>query len=165
MIFGKKDHLVGLDIGSSSIKVAELKVTGKGRVLTKFGMTQIAPGIIVEGRIMDMERLANDIKTLFKSQKIRQKNVAISTGGHSVVIKTINISNRSDKTLHDTIFSEAEQYIPYDIDDVNLDFQILGPSDFSDDQMNVLLVAVKKDLVAEYIDLINQAGLNPCIID
>ena len=165
MIFGKNDHLVGLDIGSSSIKVAELKVTGKGRVLTKFGMTQIAPGIIVEGRIMDMERLANDIKTLFKSQKIRQKNVAISTGGHSVVIKTINISNRSDKTLHDTIFSEAEQYIPYDIDDVNIDYQVLGESEFSLDQMNVLLVAVKRDLVAEYIDLTHLAGLNPKIID
>ncbi len=165
MIFGKKDHLVGLDIGSSFIKVAELKVTGKGYALQKFGIARIAPGIIAEGRVIDMKSLANDIRALFKSQKIREKNVAISTGGHSVVIKTINTSTRPEQELHDTIYSEAEQYIPYDIDDVNIDYQVLGESEFSPDQMNVLLVAVKKDLVAEYIDLIHLAGLNPKIID
>lgn len=165
MIFGKKDHLVGLDIGSSFIKVAEIKVTGKGHVLNKFGMSRIAPGSIVGGRVVKMDDLANDIKSLFKSQKIREKNVAISTGGHSVVIKTINTSNKPEKELHETIYSEAEQYIPYDIDDVNIDYQILGESEFSPDQINVLLVAVKKDLVAEYIDLIHKAGLNPTIID
>ena len=165
MIFGKKGHLVGLDIGSSFIKVAEIKVTGKGHVLNKFGMSQVAPGSIVEGRVVKVDDLANDIKSLFKSQKIREKNVAISTGGHSVVIKTINTSNRPEKELHETIYSEAEQYIPYDINDVNIDYQILGESEFSPDQINVLLVAVKKDLVAEYIDLIHKAGLNPKIID
>jgi len=165
MIFGKKDHLVGLDIGSSFIKVAELKVTGKGIVLHKFGMARIKPGSIVEGRIVDMPGLANDIRALFKSQKIREKNVAISTGGHSVVIKTINTATRPEKELHNTIYSEAEQYIPYDIDDVNIDYQVMGESEFSSDQMNVLVVAVKKDLVAEYIDLIHLAGLYPKIID
>ncbi len=165
MIFGKKDHLVGLDIGSSFIKVAELKVTGKGYVLHRFGMSRIPPGSIVEGRIVDMDSLANDIRLLFKTQKIREKNVAISTGGHSVVIKTINTIVNDETQLHDTIHSEAEQYIPYDIDDVNIDYQVLGESDFSPDQMNVLLVAVKKDLVAEYIELIQLAGLNPTIID
>ncbi len=165
MIFGKKDHLVGLDIGSSFIKVAELKTVGKGLGLHKFGMARIEPGTIVEGRIVKMDALAENIQSLFKSQKIREKNVAISTGGHSVVIKTINIMKRSGKELHDAINSEAEQYIPYDIDDVNIDYQVLGESEFSPDQLNVLLVAVKKDLVAEYIQLIQMAGLNPRIID
>jgi len=165
MILGKKDHLVGLDIGSSSIKVAEIKVTGKGHVLNKFGMSKVTPGSIVEGRVVNVDGLANDIKTLFKSQKIREKNVAISTGGHSVVIKTINTLNKPEQELHKTIYSEAEQYIPYDIDDVNIDYQILGESEFSPDEINVLLVAVRKDLVAEYIDLIQKAGLNPKIID
>ncbi len=164
-MFRKKDHLVGLDIGSSFIKVAELKPTGQGHALHKFGMIRIAPGSIVEGRIADMKGLANDIKSLFKSQKIHEKNVAISTGGHSVVIKTINTTTRPGKELHDTIYSEAEQYIPYDIDDVNIDYQIVGESEFSPEQVNVLLVAVKKDLVAEYIELIQLAGLNPKIID
>ena len=166
MIFGKKDNLIGLDIGSSFIKVADIKVTGNGQhVLQKFGMSKIAPGTIAGGRIIDIDALANDIKTLLKSQKIRKKNVAISTGGHSIVIKTINIPNKPQKELYDIILSQAEQYIPYDIDDVNIDYQILGQSEFSPDQVNVLIVAVKKDIVAEYIDLIHMAGLNPGIID
>jgi type IV pilus assembly protein PilM len=165
MFFRKKDQLVGLDIGSSRIKVAVLKETSKGYVLQKLGMTPIPSGLIDEGRIMDADAVAEIIRTLFRSHRIKHKNVAISTGGYSVVIKTIVLPTVSEKALVASIRTEAEQYIPYDIDDVNLDFQILGPSEFSDDHMNVLLVAVKKDLVAEYIDLINQAGLNPCIID
>ena len=114
MIFGKKDHLVGLDIGSSFIKVAEIKATGKGNVLNKFGMMKIAPGTIVEGRVIDMKGLANDIKTLFKSQKIREKNVAISTGGHSVVIKTITIPAKTGKELQtNDINSKNRQFIYY----------------------------------------------------
>lgn len=165
MVIGKKNHLVGLDIGSAFIKVAEIKVSKKGNALQKFGIAPVKAGDIVEGRIMEMESLAQTIRDLFKSQKIREKNVAISTGGNSVVIKTISTSKASDKELHKTIRSEAEQYIPYDIDDVNIDYQILGESEFSPDQMNVLIVAVKKDLVAEYMDLIRMAGLVPGIID
>ncbi len=165
MFFRKKDQLVGLDIGSSRIKVAVVNETPKGHVLHKLGVAVVPMGVIEEGRIMDPDAVAEIIRTLFRTHRIKHKNIAISTGGYSVVIKTIVIPTVSEKELVGSIRTEAEQYIPYDIDDVNLDFQILGPSDFSDDQMNVLLVAVKKDLVAEYIDLINQAGLNPCIID
>ena len=165
MVFGKKDHLVGLDIGSAYIKVAELKISKKGNVLQKFGIVPVAAGAIVDGRIMDMPGLADTIRSLFKKQKIKEKNVAISTGGHSVVIKTISTAKVPDKELHKSIRTEAEQYIPYDIDDVNIDYQILGESEFSPDQMNVLLVAVKQDLVAEYMDLIKMAGLKPSIID
>jgi type IV pilus assembly protein PilM len=165
MVFRKSDHLVGLDIGSSFIKAAELKITKRGNILKKFGMAPVSPGAIVEGRIMDMEGVANTIRTLFKTQRIKEKNVAISTGGHSVVIKAINTAKVPEKELQTNIYSEAEQYIPYDIEDVNIDYQILGESEFSTDQMNVLLVAVKKDVVAEYIDLITMAGLYPKIID
>lgn len=165
MILRKKDHLVGLDIGSARIKAAELKQTSKGYVLKKFGVAELAPGAIVEGNIVNVDEVAQTIRALFKKEKIKEKNVAISTGGYSVVVKTINVPTVSEKDLQESIRFEAEQYIPYDIEDVNIDFQILGPSEFSPDQMNVLLVAVKKDLVAEYIDLINIAGLNPCIID
>ena len=165
MIFGGKKHLIGLDIGSSVVKAAEIKISSKEKVLKKFGMARIPHGAIAEDRIVDMEAVAREIRTLFKTLKIREKNVAISTGGHSVVIKTINTSKLPDSALHRTIYSEAEQYIPYDIDDVNIDYQILGESEFSSEQMSVLLVAVKKDLVAEYIELIQTAGLNPKIID
>ncbi|MCP4114643.1 MAG: type IV pilus assembly protein PilM [Desulfobacteraceae bacterium] len=165
MLFRKRDHLVGLDIGSSLIKVAEIRETAKGPALKKFGIAEIAPGAIVDGNIQDVEGIAHAIRALFKTHKIKEKNVAISTGGYSVVIKTISIPTASEQELQDSIRFEAEQYIPYDVEDVNIDFQILGTSTFSPDQMNVLLVAVKKDLVAEYMDLTNRAGLNPCIID
>ena len=165
MVFSKKDHLVGLDIGSSFIKVAELQISKNKKILKKFGMVPLAPGAIVEGRIMEMEEVARTIRSLFRSQKIRKKDVAISTGGHSVVIKTINTAKVPEKNLQETIVAEAEQYIPYDMEDVNIDYQILGESRFAPDQMNVLLVAVKKDLVAEYMELTASAGLNAKIID
>ncbi len=165
MAFLKKDHLVGLDIGSSTIKVAEFKKKGKEYALKNFGFAEIPPESIVEGNINDAESVANAIRSLFKIHKIKEKNVAISTGGYSVVVKTINVPTASEEELQMTIRSEAEQYIPYDIEDVNIDFQILGTSEFSPNQMDVLLVAVRKELVAEYIDMIHLAGLNPCIID
>ncbi|WP_020585669.1 type IV pilus biogenesis protein PilM [Desulfobacter curvatus] len=165
MIFGKKDHLVGLDIGAAFVKVAELKTTNKGRKLHKFGIAKVPEGMIQEGRIVDMEGLSEIIRSLFQSQKIKEKNVALSTGGHSVVIKTISTSKVPDEELHRNIRAEAEQYIPYDIDDVNIDYQILGDSEYSSEQMNVLLVAVRQDLVDEYVELIHMAGLNPVIID
>ncbi|MGD9822811.1 type IV pilus biogenesis protein PilM [Desulfobacter sp.] len=165
MKFGKKDHLAGLDIGAAFVKVAELKTTKKGRVLHKFGIAKVPEGMIQEGRIADMEGLAEIIRFLFKSHKIKEKNVALSTSGHSVVVKTISTSKVSDEELHRNIRAEAEQYIPYDIDDVNIDYQILGDSEYSAEQMNVLLVAVKQDLVDEYVELIRMAGLNPVIID
>lgn len=165
MKFGKKNHLVGLDIGAAFVKVAELKTTKKGRQLHKFGLAKVPEGMIEDGRIADMEGLAEIIRALFKSQNIKEKNVALSTGGHSVVIKTISTSKVADEELHKNIRAEAEQYIPYDIDDVNIDYQILGDSEYSSEQMNVLLVAVKQDLVDEYVELIHMAGLNPVIID
>lgn len=165
MVFKKSNQLVGLDIGSSYIKVAEIKNTPKGQVLKKFGLEKTPPGAIVEGRIENMDGVAKVIRTLFKKNKIKEKHVAISTGGHSVVIKTITTAKAPEKELHESIHSEAEQYIPYDIDDVNIDYHVLGESEFAPEQLNVLLVAVKKDLVAEYIDLINMAGIHPSVID
>ncbi len=167
MLFQPKDHLVGLDLGSSFIKVAELKRKGKADeyILKKFGVAPIPSGSIVDGRIEDMKTIAEAITALFKTNKIREKNVAIATGGYSVIIKTINMARATEEELQDQIYAEAEQYIPYDIEEVNIDYQVLGESEFSPEQISVLLVAVKKDLVAEYIELIDLAGLNPCIIE
>ncbi len=165
MGFSRKDHLVGLDIGAATIKAAEIQMSKKGNTLKKFGMIPVAPGAIADGRIMDMPEVANTIQTLFKSLKIREKKVAISTGGQTVVIKTINTAKVPEKDLQQAIVTEAEQYIPYDIEDVNIDYQIMGESEFSSEQMDVLLVAVKKDLVAEYMALTDMAGLNASIID
>ncbi|MBF0302897.1 MAG: type IV pilus assembly protein PilM [Desulfamplus sp.] len=168
MIFNKKSHLVGLDIGTSLIKVAEMKTSGKIPVLQKFGFTPIRPGLIEDGQIIEMDELSQVIRTLFKTHNIKSKNIAISTGGSSVVVKTISMpsaASSSEAALLESIRFEAEQYIPYDIDDMNVDFQVLGDNDGNADQMNVLLVAVKKDIVASYIELTDQAGLNAQVID
>jgi type IV pilus assembly protein PilM len=165
MVFGKKDHLVGLDIGSRSIKAAEIVDTKRGPMLRHFGIVDIAHGAIEEGTISDPESVAESIKQLFKSYNIKESNVAVSIGGYSVIVKKINVQNMAEEQLQETIHFEAEQYIPFDISDVNLDFQILGENESNPNQMNVFLVAAKKDMVNDYINLVNLAGLNPCIVD
>ena len=165
MFFKKKTHIVGLDIGSSTIKAAEVVETKKGPTLNNFGMLHIAPGIIEEGAIKDHAAVSAAIRELFKSSSIRDKNVAISIGGYSVIVKKINVQTMTEDKLQETIHFEAEQYIPFDISDVNLDFQILGESEHNPNQMSVLLVAAKKEMVNDYLHLIEMAGLNTLIID
>jgi type IV pilus assembly protein PilM len=165
MAFGKKDHIVGLDIGSRSIKAAEITETKRGLSLARFGIVDIAHGAIEEGTINDPETVAESIKQLFKSYNIKESNVAVSIGGYSVIVKKISVQTMDEEKLQETIHFEAEQYIPFDISDVNLDFQILGESESNPGQMNVFLVAAKKEMVNDYINLVNLAGLNPCIVD
>lgn len=165
MVFKRKDHLVGLDIGSQSIKVAEIKTSKNTRTLKKFGMTELAPGLIEEGAINDPQAVADSIRQLFKTHSIREKKVALSIGGYSIIIKKINLQKTGEEQLLETIHFEAEQYIPFDVNDVNLDFQILGESEHNPEQMNVLLVAAKKELINDYINLVQMAGLEPAIID
>jgi type IV pilus assembly protein PilM len=165
MLFGKKDHLVGLDIGSRSLKAAEVEETKRGRTLKRFGYTDVPPGAIEDGTINDPEALAEAIRQLFKAFSIKENNVAISIGGYSVIVKKIAVQTMDEKQLQDTIHFEAEQYIPFDISDVNLDFQILGENETNPNQMNVFLVAAKKEMVNDYVNLANLAGLTPCIVD
>jgi type IV pilus assembly protein PilM len=165
MIFGKKDNLVGLDIGSRSIKVAEIADKKRGRILERFGMVDIAPGLIEDGVIKDPETVAETLRQLFKTYNVKERNVAISIGGYSVIVKKISVQNMEEDQLQETIHFEAEQYIPFDINDVNLDFQILGENEHNPNQMNVLLVAAKKEMINDYVSLTQMAGLNPCIID
>lgn len=164
-LFGKETHLVGLDIGSRTIKVGEVMNTKSGYRLKNFGSVNITPGVIEEGELQDPEAVARFIRELYKSNGIKAQNVAISIGGYSVIVKKISIQAMSEEELNEAISHEAEQYIPFDISEVNLDFQILGEAESSPEQMNVLLVAAKKEMIAEYIELVQSAGLNPCIID
>ncbi|MBT8350334.1 MAG: pilus assembly protein PilM, partial [Deltaproteobacteria bacterium] len=109
--------------------------------------------------------VAESIRQLFKSYNIRKHNDALSIGGYSVIVKKINVQTMAEEQLQQSIHFEAEQYIPFDISDVNLDFQILGPNENNPNQMNVFLVAAKKEMVNDYVNLANLAGLNPCIVD
>ncbi|MBS3757384.1 MAG: type IV pilus assembly protein PilM [Desulfobacterales bacterium] len=165
MIFAPKNQLIGLDIGSRAIKAAEVVETKNGWELKKFGSIDIEPGAIEEGVIKNPDVLSNAINQLFDLYSFRKKTVAISIGGYSVIVKNINIQKMPEEQLADSLNFEAEQYIPFDINDVNIDFQLLGENEQNPNQMNVLLVAAKKDMVSDYINLIDNAQLNLCIID
>jgi type IV pilus assembly protein PilM len=161
----KKNRLIGLDIGSRTIKLAEIVDGKSGLALKNFNTVNIEPGLIEEGSIRDPETVSRYILELFKSAKLKEKNVAISIGGYSVIVKKINVQTMSENELQESIHFEAEQYIPFDISEVNLDFQILGESEHNPHQMNVLLVAAKKEMINEYINLMQMAKLRPRIID
>lgn len=165
MVFKKKTHLVGLDIGSRTIKAAEIIETKKGPSLKNFGAIDIKHGLIEEGVIKDPIAVASSIRDLFKSNNFREQNVAISIGGFSVIVKKINIQKMEEDELEQKIKFEAEQYIPFDIKDVNLDFQIIGESEQNPNQMSVLLVAAKKEMVNEYQNLVEMSGLNTYVMD
>jgi type IV pilus assembly protein PilM len=165
MLFGKKDTLVGLDIGSRTVKVVEIADSKNGPKLKHFGMADIPAGAIEDGSISDPETVAETIRQLFKSSNVKERNVAVSIGGYSVIVKKINVQTMPEEQLQETIHFEAEQYIPFDISDVNLDFQILGENENNANQMSVFLVAAKKEMVNDYVNLVTLADLNPCIID
>lgn len=165
MIFSKKNHLVGLDIGSRTIKVAEALERKNGWALRKFGAIDVPPGLIEEGVIKDGPAVAEAIRELFHLHNVRQQSVAISIGGYSVIVKNITVQQMPEDQLYESLNFEAEQYIPFDINDVNLDFQVLGENEQNPNQMNVLLVAAKKDMINDYISIMEMAGLNLCIID
>ncbi len=165
MIFGKKTHLIGLDIGSRTIKIAEVVDKKTTQIFKSFHTINIEPGLIEEGTVKNPEAVSKAIRELYAKAKLKEKNVAISIGGYSVIVKKINVQNMTDDELQETIHFEAEQYIPFDISDVNLDFQILGESGHNPNMMNVLLVAAKKEMINEYINLVQMTGLNLCVID
>lgn len=165
MLFNKKNHLIGLDIGSRTVKVGEAMEKNEGWLLRSFGMANLPQGAIVEGRIKDPQTVADAIKGLTRELKIKESNVATSISGYSVIIKKIVVGNMTDEELHENIQYEAEQYIPFDVQDVHIDFQILGSHESNPNQMNVMLVAAKAEVVDEYIELLEMADLTPCVID
>src|SRR5512147_2351110 len=164
MLFGGKDS-IGLDIGSSYIKAVKLKESKGGYELELFHLHPLPPELIVDGSIIDSLRLVEALKEMVKAAGIKTKNVVISISGHSsVIIKRISLPEMTEEELSESIKFEAEQYVPFDIEDVNLDFQIIGPKD-EPGQMDVILVAVKKDIINEYIAVVREAGFNCQVVD
>jgi type IV pilus assembly protein PilM len=166
-LFSRSTQTIGLDIGSSSIKVLELlqdKKTGAYRLKT-FGMVKLPPEAIVDGAVMNSNVIVDAIRELVDRHKIKTKEATASISGHSVIIKRINLPQMTFEELEESIQWEAEQYIPFDINDVNISFQILDEQGDEAGQMEVLLVAARKELVNEYQSLIQEAGLKPSIVD
>ncbi|MDH5203335.1 MAG: pilus assembly protein PilM [Nitrospirota bacterium] len=164
MFLGKRG-IIGLDIGSSYIKIVQLKDTKGGYELDLFDLLPLPPELIVDGAIIDSFRLIDSLKELLKKANIKTKDSVIGIAGHSsVIIKRISLPEMSEEELSESIKFEAEQYVPFDIEEVNLDFQILGPKS-EPGQMDVILVAVKKDIINEYVSVVKEAGFNPVIVD
>src|SRR5512138_2538127 len=163
-LFGSKE-LVGLDIGSSSIKLAHIKQAGAEYRLKKFGAFPLPPDAIVDGAIMDHASVIEGIKTALRDLKVHEKEVVTSLSGHSVIIKKVILPTTTPEELEESIQWEVEQYIPFDIKDVKIDFQVIGPLKEDPSKMDVLLVAVKSDLVNDYISVVKDAGLTPTVVD
>ena len=165
-MFRKAKALVGLDIGSSAVKAVELKPAGKGYKVTGFGSEPIPPDSIVDGAIIDATAVADAIRRLFDGRGIKTKEVAASLSGNAVIVKKITLPVMTEAELSESIYWEAEQYIPFDIQDVNLDYQILDKGDASGGKtMEVLLVAAKKEKIADYTGVIAQAGRAAVVVD
>jgi len=158
---------VGLDIGSSSVKLMEIErdpKTEKYR-LVSFGIAPLPPEAIVDGAVMNTTAVVDTIRDLVTKHRVKTKDAVVSVSGNSVIIKRINLPAMTVEELEESIQWEAEQYIPFDINDVNIDVQILDDAAQDPGQMEVLLVAARKELVSEYQSLIQQAGLRPAVVD
>jgi type IV pilus assembly protein PilM len=165
VLFRRNKSLVGLDIGSSSVKAIELKPAGKGFRVTALGVESVPPDSIVDGAIIDGGAVADALRRLFANKRFKAKDVVASLSGNSVIVKKITLPTMTEAELSESIYWEAEQYIPFDIQDVNLDYEILDGGNGQEGSMEVLLVAAKKDKIADYTNVIAQAGKTPAVVD
>jgi type IV pilus assembly protein PilM len=178
MFLSKDTPLVAVDIGSHSIKVAQLSLGKKEPELLNFGIIEQEAESIVEGVIKKPDEISDALSRLLKAEKIETKFTVSSLSGEAVIVKKIKVREMSQEDFQDRLSEEVDQYIPFDIDDVSLSFQILGPiepdesdpdsdelSDPSEPQMGVLLVAVQKEIIDSRMDVLTAAGLRPVIMD
>jgi type IV pilus assembly protein PilM len=161
--FGSKG-LIGLDIGSSCVKLVELAPKGRGGFeLTHLGMAPVPNEAIVQGAFLNSGAIVDAIREALEKAKTRTRAAAAAVSGHSVIVKKVSLPQMTRAELEEQIRWEAEQYIPFDVNEVNLDFQIL--EERGEGQMDVLLVAAKKDLIDDYVQVITEAGLTPVAVD
>jgi len=163
-LFGRNATTVGLDIGSGLIKLVAISHASGGPVLTKVAFTSVVNDAIVEGEIMDPAIVAEAIKGLMASSGIKTKKVVVAVGGRDVIIKKIAMDRMKETEAREVIRWEAEQHVPFDMDNVELDFQILDP-EAEGLQMTVLLVAAKRELVEHKVALLSDVGLDASVID
>lgn len=163
--FKKQKEVIGIDVGSSSVKLVQLKENKGVYHLLNAGIIPLPPEAIVDNTLMDSSSIVSAIKNLVTSLGVKVKDVACSISGNSVIIRKIVLPAMPSEELEDQISWEAEQYIPFDIKDVNMDFQILSPDSMDPSRMNVLLVASKKDIISDYVSVFNEAGMQLSVVD
>ncbi len=161
----QKKLVVGLDIGSHSVKVCQLKRTSTGHEIITLGSTILPEGAVEDGTLNEPEIVGKAISELFQNLKIKNKKVGFSISGYSVIVKKVNLAVMGDKQLEEHIMAEAEQYIPFDIEDVYLDFQDLKTGSKETERTDVMLVAAKKEIVDDYLEMLRGLKLTPVIVD
>jgi type IV pilus assembly protein PilM len=159
----KENLIIGVDIGSYAVKVCQLKKAGKDFQLISVGSAALSPGAVEDGVLQDPDEVARAISELFKNLKIKNKKVGISISGYSVIVKKINLDIMSDEELDEYIADEAEQYIPFDIEDVYLDYQVIKTN--PNDRNDVMLVAAKKEVIDDYLEMLQEQKLLPVLVD
>jgi type IV pilus assembly protein PilM len=159
--FGKK-NLVGLDIGSSSVKAIELQGKNNSLQLVSLGYENLQQDTIVDGQIMELNNVSNVISSIFREHNIKTDRIAAGVSGHSVIVKNIVVPQMSEEELQESFSWHAEEHIPFDIADVSLDYQITHKGE---DALHVLMAACKRDRVANLRQVIQLAGKQPSIID
>lgn len=157
-------NLVGVDIGTTSIKVCQIKSGRRGLELARFGFEPLSAQVVVDGQVMDANVVTESLHKIFKESKIRQKDVAVSVSGQAAIIRKISVPLMTDAELDEQIQWEAEQHIPFDIKDVQVDHQVLARN-ADEGQMEVLLVAAKRDQIEDYAQLVRAAKLRPVVCD
>ncbi len=157
--------VVGVDIGSHAVKVCQLKRTDKAYSVISVGSALLPEGAVDDGTLNEPEVVGEAIADLFKNLKIKSKKVGFSISGYSVIVKKVNLAVMDDSTLEEHIMAEAEQYIPFDIQDVYLDFQDLKTNTEENERTDVMLVAAKKDIVDDYLEMLENIGLQATIVD
>ena len=163
-LFGKKKSAIGLDIGSGFVKMVEVDFSGAQPEVSRIAMRPLLPDAIVEGEVMDPDLVSDTLRGLFQEIGIKGQEIVTAVGGHDVIIKKIEMDRMKESDAREVIRWEAEQHVPFDIKSVELDFQILDP-DAEGLQMQVLLVAAKRELVEDKVSLLMNAGLTASIID
>ena len=157
-----KTSMVGVDIGSSSVKAVELQGRGNDLQLLSLGFEALQADSVVDGQIMELNAVSNAISSIFNEHKIKTTKVAAGVNGHSVIVKNIVLPQMSEEELQESFAWHAEEHIPFDISDVNLDFHVMSRSD---DAIHVLLAACKRDKVANLKQAIQLAGKQPAVVD
>jgi type IV pilus assembly protein PilM len=162
----RKKQVVGLDIGSNSVKLAEILDTPRGYILDRFFQIPLAKGIIVEGTLAKDNELTSIIKRLYAITNCKHRRIVTSLSGHSVIVKKVTMPVLETSELRELIREEAPKYLPFDnMNDVYFDFEILGENEYNPTRSDILLVAAKKDITESYVQAIERAGLPVSIMD
>ncbi len=163
-MFRKPKGLVGLDIGSSSVKAVELRKKGSDYELVNLGLEPLRQDTVVDGAIMDAESVSAAIEKIFTVRNIKTNHVATSVSGHSVIVKRLTVAADSEEELANAIDYEAQQYIPFDMADVFKDYQVLGPAPAGGGR-EVMLVAVKREKILHHTNVLGRAGKTATVVD